>query len=86
MKAKRLQAKYEQVKTKYPEHLLLFRIDSNFIALRDDANIVAKICGIPKTNTIVKFSYYKLDDYLPKLIRSGQKVAVCEELPKPETK
>lgn len=86
MKAKRLQANYEQIKAKYPERLLLFRIYSNFIALRDDANIVSEVCGIQKTNTIVKFSYNKLDDYLPKLVRAGNSVAICEELPKPETK
>lgn len=86
MKAKQIQNNYKQIKEKYPDAILLFRVSSNYIALRDDANIVAEVCGIQKTNTIVKISYDKLDDYLPKLVRSGHRTAICEELPKPETK
>lgn len=80
MKAKELQNKYNQIKDKYHDAILLFRVSSNFIALRNDANKVAEVCGIQKTNTIVKFSYNKFDYFLSKLVRSGQKVAVCEEL------
>lgn len=83
MNAKQIQNNYKQIKAKYPEHLLLFCVGSNFIALQDDANIVAVVCGIQETNTIVKFSYNKLNDYLPKLVRSGHRTAVCEELGKP---
>lgn len=60
--------------------ILLFNVDSNYIALKDDANVVAKVCGIEKTNTIVKFNCNKLDDYLFKLVRSGHRIGVCEEL------
>lgn len=86
MKAKELQNQYKQIKEKYPDAILLFCVGSNVIALKNDANIVAEVCGIQKTNTIVKFSYDKLDDYLTKLVRSGHRTAICEELPKPETK
>jgi len=84
MKAIELQNNYNKIKVKYPDAILLFRVGNNFIALRDDANIVAKVCGIQETNTIVKFSYNKLDDYLPKLVRSGHRTAVCEELQLPK--
>lgn len=80
MNAKDFQNKYERIKTKYSEHLLLFRRGYNFIALREDANIVAKVCRIQKTNTIIKFGYDKLPFYLPKLVRSGHKTVICEEL------
>lgn len=83
MKAKELQNNYNKIKVKYPDAILLFRVGSNYIALRDDANIVAEVCGIQKTNTIVKFSYNKLDEYLPKLVRAGHRTAICEELSKP---
>lgn len=81
-----LQSNYKLIKEKYPDALLLFRSGNDYIALNDDADKVAKVCGIQETNTIVKFEYYKLDNYLPKLVRAGNRVAICEELPKPETK
>lgn len=86
MNAKELLNKYRSIKAKYPDAILLFCVGSNVIALKNDANIVAEVCGIKKANTIVKFSNDKLDDYLPKLVRAGHRTAICEELPKPETK
>ena len=78
--AKELQNNYNKIKVKYPDAILLFRVGSNYVALRDDANIVAKVCGIQKTNTIVKFCFNQIDDYLPKLVRSGHRTAICEKI------
>lgn len=77
---KQLQSNYKSIKEKYHDALLLFRSCNDYIALNDDADKVAKVCGIQKTNTIVKFEYNKLDDYLPKLVRAGYKTAVCEKI------
>ena len=83
MNAKEILSNYKQIKAKYPDRLLLFRSASHYIALNDDAKTVAHICGTQLNNTLTKFEYYKLDDYLPKLVRTGNRVAICEKLDKP---
>ena len=82
MNAKEILSNYKQIKAKYPDRLLLFRSASHYIALNDDAKTVAQICGTQLTNTLTRFEYYKLDNYLPKLVRAGNRVAICEELQK----
>lgn len=83
MNAHKLLNNWKQIKAKYPDVLLLFRSANHYIALNDDAKIVAYICGTQLNNTLTQFEYYKLDYYLPKLVRAGNHVAICEELPKP---
>lgn len=83
MNAYKLLNNWKQIKAKYPDALLLFRSASHYIALNDDAKTVVQICGTQLTNTLTRFEYYKLDNYLPKLVRAGNRVTICEELDQP---
>lgn len=78
---------YNDLKQKYPEPVLLFRRDDSYYAFYDDATKTADACHIAKeqeeTETgkaidCASFSFSMLDCYLPKLIRSGNKVAICD--------
>lgn len=78
---------YNDLKQKYPEPVLLFRRNDNYFAFYDDARKVSEVCNIAeeqeraesgKTIDIASFSFSMLDCYLPKLIRSGNRVAICD--------
>lgn len=85
---------YNELKEKHPECLLLFRVGDFYEAYDEDAVKAGKILGIVvtrKLNSIYKgndghalklagFPYYALDTYLPKLIRAGVRVAICDQL------
>lgn len=79
-------------KTKYPEHIILYRVGDFYEAFDDDARTIAKITGltlINKTDTdgtrfsLVGFPFHQIDSYLPRLVRHGHKVAICDELTAP---
>ena len=79
-------------KTKYPEHIILYRVGDFYEAFDDDARTIAHITGltlINKTDTdgtrfsLVGFPYHQIDSYLPRLVRHGHKVAICDELTAP---
>ena len=75
-----------EIKGKYPTALLLFRVGDFYEAYNDDAKDACKILGI----TLCKrgkadfefcgFPYHALDSYLPKLVRAGKRVAICDEI------
>ncbi len=74
--------KYRELKEKHPGTLLLFRCGDSYEAWGDDASELAVVTG---TGTFMEkgilkagFYYRSLDTYLPKLIRSGHRVAICE--------
>lgn len=77
---------YRELKEKHPEALLLFRCGDFYETYFDDAVDAANILGITLTrrsadNTAMAgFPYHALDTYLPKLIRSGKRVAICDQL------
>lgn len=84
---------YNEIKAKYPETVLLFRMGDFFETFGDDAVITAKVCGITLTKrnngaagdmALAGFPHHQLDAYLPKLVRGGYRVAVCEQLEDPK--
>lgn len=87
---------YDKLKGKHPDALLLFRAGDFYETYRDDAAKASKILGITLTrNDKVKdkdgrpletavFPYHALDNYLPKLIRAGERVAICDQLTVPK--
>ena len=78
---------YEQMKAKHPDSLLLFRMGDFYEAYGDDAKTASDVLGITLTRRNAKdcteqmagFPHHALDTYLPKLVRAGQRVAICDE-------
>lgn len=88
-----LTRQYNQIKQKYPDTILLFRLGDFFETFNEDAKITAKVCGITLTRRnngaagempLAGFPQHQLDNYLPKLVRAGYRVAVCEQLEDPK--
>ena len=80
-------------KAKYPEALLLFRCGDFYETYCEDAIIASRILGITLTNRnngynkgdeMAGFPHHALDTYLPKLIRAGKRVAICDQLEDPK--
>ena len=88
-----LMKQYFAIKAKYPDALLLFRVGDFYETFGDDAIKASSILGIVLTRrangsaTFVElagFPYHSLDTYLPKLVRSGLRVAICDQLEDPK--
>ena len=88
-----LMRQYYQIKNKYPDTVLLYRLGDFFETFEDDAIITAKVCGITLTKRnngaagqmpLAGFPHHQLDAYLPKLVKAGYRVAVCEQLEDPK--
>lgn len=84
---------YYQIKSKHPDAILLFRVGDFYETFGEDAIKAAEILGITLTkraNGAASFvelagvPYHALDTYLPKLVRAGQRVAICEQLEDPK--
>ena len=84
---------YAQVKAKYPDTILLFRMGDFFETFEDDAKITARVLGITLTKRgngaageipLAGFPHHALEAYLPKLLKAGYRVAVCEQLEDPK--
>jgi DNA mismatch repair protein MutS len=84
---------FREIKASYPDTLLLFRVGDFYELFGDDAVIASKILDIVQTHRkngaagkveLAGFPYHSLDSYLPKLVRAGQRVAVCEQLEDPK--
>ena len=79
---------YNQIKAKYPDALLLFRVGDFYETFGQDAITTSNILGIVLTARnngsskieLAGFPHHSLETYLPKLVRSGQRVAVCDQL------
>ncbi len=87
-----LMRQYSQIKAKYPDTILLFRMGDFFETFENDAIIASKVLGITLTKRangaasdvpLAGFPHHALDNYLPKLVKAGYKVAVCEQLEDP---
>ena len=87
-----LMRQYSQIKAKYPDTILLFRMGDFFETFENDAVITSKVLGITLTKRangaasdvpLAGFPHHALDTYLPKLVKAGYKVAVCEQLEDP---
>lgn len=79
-----MQEQYDQLKGKHPDAVLLFRTDDNYVAYKEDAQTTSRILGLDVVHgdkaDIVSFPFGDLDTHLPKLIRAGQRVAICDQL------
>ena len=79
-----IQKQHEQLKAKHPDAVLLFRTGDNYVAYQEDAPIVSRILGLEVEHgnqaDTVSFPFKDLDTHLPKLIRAGQRVAICDQL------
>ena len=89
-----LMKQYYAFKAKYPEAMLLFRVGDFYETYGEDAVKASGILGIVLTRRssamtqsveLAGFPHHALDTYLPKLVRAGLKVAVCEQLEDPKT-
>ena len=87
-----LMKQYAQVKAQYPGTILLFRMGDFFETFEEDAKITSKVLGITLTKRgngaageipLAGFPHHALDAYLPKLLKAGYRVAVCEQLEDP---
>jgi len=87
-----LMAQYQSIKAKYPDAILLFRVGDFYETFCEDAIKTSSILGIVLTSRnngssdvpLAGFPYHALDIYLPKLVRAGQRVAICEQLEDPK--
>ncbi len=78
-----LSERYRKLKVKHPDAIFLFRDKDTYVTYFDDAENVSKILGIPLTGKETKtasFPHCELDTCLPKLIRAGKRVAICEQM------
>ena len=84
---------YFNIKAKHPDAVLLFRVGDFYETFGDDAILTAGILGITLTKRangaassveLAGFPHHALDTYLPKLVRAGQRVAICEQLEDPK--
>jgi DNA mismatch repair protein MutS len=88
-----LMKQYYAIKDKHPDAILLFRVGDFYETFGEDAIKAAEILGITLTRRangaasyveLAGFPYHALDTYLPKLVRAGQRVAICEQLEDPK--
>ena len=83
---------YNTIKTKYPDALLLFRVGDFYETFGADAVKASKILGIILTHRnnggdrteLAGFPHHSLNTYLPKLVKAGQRVAICDQLEDPK--
>lgn len=89
-----LMKQYYGIKAKHPDAILLFRVGDFYETFSDDAIKASEILGITLTRRangsaayieLAGFPHHSLDTYLPKLVRAGQRVAVCEQLEDPKS-
>ncbi len=86
-----LMAQYAQVKAKYPEAILLFRVGDFYETFSEDAVKASRALGITLTSRnnggsdveLAGFPHHAMDMYLPRLVRAGYRVAICEQMEKP---
>lgn len=89
-----LMKQYYAIKAKYPGALLLFRVGDFYETFGEDAIKASKILDITLTKRgngtaseieLAGFPHHSIDTYLPKLVRAGQRVAICDQLEDPKT-
>jgi DNA mismatch repair protein MutS len=84
---------YFEIKEKHPDAILLFRVGDFYETFSDDAIVASEILGITLTKRangsaqfveLAGFPHHALDTYLPKLVRAGKRVAICDQLEDPK--
>ena len=82
-----LKKQFDELKAKNPDAVLLFRVGDFYETYEDDAVTVSDVLGITLTKRggtrMAGFPHHALDTYLPKLVRAGQRVAICDQLSEP---
>lgn len=88
-----LMRQYRKIKAQYPDAIVLFRMGDFYETFEEDAKITAKVLGIALTRRangaaadvpLAGFPHHALETYLPKLVKAGYKVAICEQLEDPK--
>ena len=87
-----LMKQYNQIKAKYPDALLLFRVGDFYETFKEDAVKTSQVLGIVLTSrnngsedtSLAGFPYHALNNYLPKLVKAGYRVAICDQLEDPK--
>jgi len=89
-----LMKQYNDIKSKYPDAILLFRVGDFYETFGEDAIKASKILGITLTKRangaasyieLAGFPHHSVDTYLPKLVRAGFRVAICDQLEDPKS-
>jgi len=89
-----LMQQYNSIKSKHPDALLLFRVGDFYETFNEDAVRAARILGIVLTKRsngaaadmdLAGFPHHSLETYLPRLVRAGLRVAICDQLEDPKT-
>nr|WP_237489375.1 hypothetical protein [Muribaculum intestinale] len=83
-------SQYRKMKKKHPDAIILMRVGDFYECFADDAELAADILGITLTKRkngkgsiyLAGFPHHALDSYLPKLVRAGKRVAICEKAEK----
>jgi DNA mismatch repair protein MutS len=85
---------FVEIKSQHPDAILLFRVGDFYETFSDDAITASEILGITLTRRangaaqfveLAGFPHHALDTYLPKLVRAGKRVAICDQLEDPKT-
>ena len=88
-----LMKQYNDIKSKYPKSILLFRVGDFYETFHEDAVTASQVLGIVltkrgsgvnKETKLAGFPYHSLDTYLHKLVKAGHRVAICEQLENPK--
>ena len=88
-----LMKQHREIKSKYPDAVLLFRVGDFYETFGNDAVIAAKVLGITLTSRnkddenatqLAGFPHHALDTYLHKLVKAGYRVAICDQLEDPK--
>jgi len=88
-----LMAQYLKIKEAHPDTILLFRVGDFFETFEEDAKTASKVLGITLTRRangaagdvpLAGFPHHAIDTYLPKLVRAGYRVAICEQTENPK--
>ena len=88
-----LMKQYNDIKLKYPNTMLLFRVGDFYETFGEDAVVASKVLGIVLTKRgagstseteLAGFPYHSIENYLPKLVKAGHRVAICDQLEDPK--
>jgi len=88
-----LMKQYNDIKSKYPDTILLFRVGDFYETFGEDAILASKILGIVLTKRgagssseveLAGFPHHSIENYLPKLVKAGNRVAICDQLEDPK--
>ena len=88
-----LMKQYNDIKSKYPNTILLFRVGDLYETFGEDAILASKVLGIVLTKRgsgstseteLAGFPHHSIENYLPKLVKAGNRVAICDQLEDPK--